>query len=121
MTFFDTCIWIELVAANPPVTPKEIKQASLASEILKKVLQDQDQIITCREQLLEIISAVQKYKMREYNRSCKNNSTVGAGNLKEFRQTTFFTQTQNLCRQVCSDTVSYTHLPRPEIMAVRAT
>lgn len=103
MIFLDTCIWIELVAAKSPVTPQEIKQASLAGELIKKISEEHEVIVTCREQLLEIISAVQKYKMREYNRLCKDTSVSGVGNIKEFRETEKFKETQELCRQVCDD------------------
>jgi len=103
MIFLDTCIWIELVAAKNPTTPKDIRQATLASELIASINQQNEKIITCKEQLLEIISAIQKYKMREYNRSCKDSSISGVGNLKEFRETDAFNQVQELCRQAYED------------------
>ncbi len=70
MVFFDTCVWIELCSVKTPESENEKKQASAASKLLLDMSSD-EVIITCKEQLLEIISAVQKVKMREYNKKCK--------------------------------------------------
>ena len=103
MIFLDTCIWIELVAARGPVTEKEIRQATLASNLINEIGEKQEKIITCREQILEIISAIEKYKMREYNRNCSGTGTAKVGQLKEFRKTEAFGETQELCQQACDD------------------
>ncbi|MBS5510174.1 MAG: type II toxin-antitoxin system VapC family toxin [Clostridium sp.] len=103
MIFLDTCIWIELVAAKAPETPKEIKQASLASTLWSSVSQQHETVVTCKEQLIEIISAIQKYKMREHNRTCKNNAQKGVSNLKEFRATVQFQAAKALCKQAFDD------------------
>lgn len=103
MVFFDTCIWIELCAATTPITPKERRQASVASSLLSDVQRRGDNIVTCREQLFEIVSAIQKVKMKEHNKICKQNSVNGVGQLKEFKATQEFVVTQNLCRQAIQD------------------
>lgn len=103
MVFFDTCIWIELCAATTPITPEQIRQATAAGNLLNQIQGADETIVTCAEQLLEVISAVQKVKMREYNKVCKQNSTNGVGQLKEFKKTPDFRQTQNLCKQAVED------------------
>lgn len=103
MTFFDTCIWIELLAANAPETEKDRRQATYASDLLNQTLENKEIVVTCAEQILEIFSAVQKYKMKEYNRTCKATQAHGVGNLKEFRQTQMFGDVQKVCRQVYED------------------
>ena len=103
MIFLDTCIWIELVAAKTPVTQNDINQAIMASELLSDIREKQEKIITCREQILEIISAIEKNKMREYNRERKESGMSGVGQLKEFRCTAAFRDVQELCEQACED------------------
>ena len=68
MIFLDTCIWIELLGVHSPQESHEIRQAQAASNLLETVLEESEQIITCREQLLEIINAIQKVTMRTVNR-----------------------------------------------------
>lgn len=101
--FFDTCIWLELCVAKSPETHHEIRQAEKAGNLLAKALKDNCKIVTCNEQLLEIFSAVVKYKMREYNRACKSNNMRGVGSLKDFRDTDAFPNVQALCKTVFQD------------------
>ena len=68
MIFLDTCIWIELLGVHSPQESHEIRQAQAASNLLETVLEESEQIITCREQLLEIINAIQKVTKRTVNR-----------------------------------------------------
>lgn len=74
MVFLDTCIWIELCSVRTPVKPNEIRQANEAGRLLTNLLNTKEEIVTFNEQLLEIVSAVQKVKMREYNNLCKGGS-----------------------------------------------
>lgn len=53
-------------------------------------------IVTCNEQLLEIISAVEKIKMKEYNRLAKANGIAGCNNIKDFRTREDFASVQQL-------------------------
>ena len=53
-----------------------IRQANIASTLLQKLMNEDKTIVTCNEQLLEIISAVEKIKMKEYNRLAKANLVV---------------------------------------------
>lgn len=103
MIFFDTNIWIELLAVRTPEKEHEIKQARLASNLLKDVLSSKCKIFTCKEQLIEIIIAVQKIKQKEYNQHTKENGSKGVGSLKEFRKTNEFAQAQALCATICND------------------
>lgn len=99
MVFFDTCIWIELCCTTVPQNASQKVQAQKASQLLTDVLQKNEQIVTCNEQLLEIISAIQKVKMRAYNKSNK----PGVGQLKEYRATPDFVSAQKLCTQAVAD------------------
>ena len=103
MVFLDTCIWIELCGVKAPVTPHEIRQTQLASTLLQKLMQQNEQIVTCNEQLLEIISAVEKIKLKEYNRLAKGNGQSGCGDLKSFRSKSEFLNAKQLCNTVVTD------------------
>lgn len=103
MIFLDTCIWIELCGARTPVSEQERRQARAASNLLTECIRSHQKIITCKEQLLEIINAIQKAKMREYNRECRNRTEKGVGNVKEFRMTEAFSNVEPFCRQVYDD------------------
>lgn len=107
MVFFDTCIWIELCSVKSPTKSHEIRQAQAASSLLQQSIQNNEQIVTCDEQLLEIVSAVQKIKLKEYNREAKNKGIPGCGNVKEFRTKESFSDTQNLCREVVEDVLYF--------------
>ncbi|OUN20020.1 PIN domain-containing protein [Pseudoflavonifractor sp. An85] len=99
MVFFDTCIWIELCCTMVPSNPTQQAQAQKASQLLANVQQQNEQIVTCNEQLIEVISAIQKVKMREYNKISK----PGVGNLKEYRNTSDFASAKALCAQAVAD------------------
>lgn len=103
MVFLDTCIWIELCGVKSPATPKEIKQAKIASTLLRKLMTGKEKIVTCDEQLIEIISAVEKIKMKEFNRNAKKAGTKGCGALKEFRNKEEFSSAKQLCVTVVND------------------
>ena len=103
MVFLDTCIWIELCGVKSPVTSNEQRQAQIASALLQKLMSDNEKIVTCDEQLLEIISAVEKIKMKEYNRTAKAGGKTGCGNIKEFRSTSSFSLAKSLCKTVVED------------------
>lgn len=103
MVFLDTCIWIELCGVKSPVTEREKRQAILASTLLQNIMQRSEQIVTCDEQLIEIISAVEKIKMNEYNRITKKNKGKACGNIKEYRSKTEFLTTKELCDSVIKD------------------
>lgn len=103
MVFLDTCIWIELCGVKSPVTSNEQRQAKIASSLLQRLMSDNEKIVTCDEQLLEIISAVEKIKMRENNRNAKAGGKTGCGNIKEFRGTRGFLSAKALCKAVVED------------------
>lgn len=104
MVFLDTCVWIELCGVKSPVTVNEIRQANQASSLLQNLLNSNEVIVTCNEQLLEIISAVEKIKLKEYNRNAKNNGITGCGNIKEFRaRPSDFQNAKLLCQSVIED------------------
>lgn len=103
MIFLDTCVWIELCCVTAPKSPSQVQRAQAASNILAVAQQEHEEIITCAEQLLEVISAIQKIKMRTYNQGCANTSNSKVGNLKEYRSTADFKITQQLCEQTIED------------------
>lgn len=103
MVFLDTCIWIELCGVKSPVKPNEIRQANIASALLQRLMASKEKIVTCNEQLLEIISAVEKIKLKEYNRLAKKTGASGCGDLKSFRNTGDFWSAKQLCSTVIAD------------------
>lgn len=103
MVFLDTCIWIELCGVKTPTKEHEKRQAQLASDLLHKLLFQREKIVTCNEQLVEIISAVEKIKLKEYNRNARNNGLAGSGDLKDFRSKTEFLDAKRLCESIVTD------------------
>ena len=103
MVFFDTCIWIELFGVRTPVTQSEQRRATLASALLQQMINNSEKIVTCKEQLIEIISAIQKIKLKECSKSRKANNQSGVGDLKEFRSVPEYVQTKQLCITVVND------------------
>lgn len=69
MVFLDTCVWIELMAVSTPTEQSEIERAQRVTTMFSKFQSEGEEIVTCSEQLMEIISAVQKVKQKEYNRN----------------------------------------------------
>lgn len=107
MIFFDTCVWIELFGVKTPRKDREKRRAMATSAVFQAILQSDEQIVTCKEQLLEIISAIQKVKMKQYNREQKAKGLTGVGDLKAFRATNSFADTKELCEMVISDVLFF--------------
>ena len=63
MIFFDTCLWIELLGVHTPVEQHEINQAKAATELLEGI-QEEESIVTCREQLIELIKSIEKISLK---------------------------------------------------------
>ncbi|MDD3168593.1 MAG: PIN domain-containing protein [Eubacteriales bacterium] len=110
MVFFDTCVWFELTGVKSPTTPTEIRQATVASALMKKILKDNIVIVTCKEQLVEVISSVQKAKMKEYNATAKKNGGKGVGDIKSYRKVPEFQTAKQLCSQVIKDVINFSKL-----------
>lgn len=103
MIFLDTCVWIELLGVRTPVKPHEIRQATAASKLLNELLGQEETIVTCKEQLIELITAIEKVTMRSASRIRKDNNLPGINNLKEFRILEEFQGTKELCETVLDD------------------
>lgn len=103
MIFLDTCVWIELLGVRTPVEPHEVRQARAASALLSKTLAGNETILTCKEQMLELISAIEKVTMRTVNKTRKQNQQPRAGSLKKFRMFQEFQATKELCAVVIAD------------------
>ena len=82
MIFLDTCVWFELLGVRTPVKPHEVQQATAASELLNRILGEKEKIITCKEQLIELVSAIEKVTMKTVSRERKNNNLPGVGEFK---------------------------------------
>ena len=102
MVFLDTNIWIELLAVSTPKEEYQIKQAQAASNLLKKLQTTQQQIMTCKEQLVELIHAVMKIQMSRFNRLRKERGLQGVGGLKQFRKSDEFHTAKEICKQACA-------------------
>lgn len=103
MIFLDTCVWIELLGVRTPVKEHEKRQAIAASKLLDEVIKSKEKVVTCKEQLIELVSAIEKVTMRTVNRERKENNLSGIGNLKEFRKLPEFQNTKRLCEAILSD------------------
>ncbi len=103
MIFLDTCVWIELLGVRTPVKQHEIIQAKAATYLLEKMIPDKKNIITCKEQILELVSSIEKVTMRTVNKTRKQNKKPGISNLKEFRMLQEFQATKELCKEVIDD------------------
>lgn len=77
MIFLDTNIWIELVVARTPVTEHEKNQAKKSGELLQAIWQKGEVVVTCKEQLLEIINAVEKVKKKRSKQKKKREQFRG--------------------------------------------
>ncbi len=103
MIFLDTCVWMELMGVRTPTQPHERRQAIEATRLFQKILKSDEIIVTCNEQLLELITAIQKVTMKTVNRERKEKNDPGVGNLKEFRTLSEFQKTKILCETVIND------------------
>lgn len=110
MVFLDTCVWIELMAVSTPKEQSEIERAQRVTTMFSKFQSEGEEIVTCSEQLMEIISAVQKVKQKEYNRNQRKKTASGVGNIKEFRKTTEFINVQNLCKSIIRDVLVFSKI-----------
>lgn len=77
MIFLDTCIWIELLGVRTPVKSHEIQQAKAASELLGNIIANNQTIVTCKEQLIELVSAIEKSWWKVSVKNEKLNSSQG--------------------------------------------
>lgn len=109
MTFLDTCVWLEVCATALPSSPADTSRVQIASALLARLQASGEIIITCEEQLVEIIQAVQKSKLREFNR-LRRDGQHGVGNLKTFRRMPEFQNAKELCEQVVSDVETLSQL-----------
>lgn len=100
MIFLDTNVWFELLANCSPKQPHSIQQAQLASSFIKN---NKEEIVTCKEQLVEMIRAIAKRKRREYSDAQKAAGNSGVGSVKEFRKKEEFSRVITLCKSVCED------------------
>ena len=100
MIFLDTNVWFELLANCSPKQPHSIQQAQLASAFIKS---NKEEIVTCKEQLVEMFRAIALRKIKEYSNAQKAIGSKGIGSVKEFRKKKEFSQVITLCKSVCAD------------------
>ena len=103
MIFLDTNIWFELLAVRTPIKNNEINQARAASLLLNSIQQNNEKIITCKEQLFELIKLIEKVKLKEVNKNRKANNQKGFEKPKDFRKSIEFSDTQKLCISIIKD------------------
>jgi predicted nucleic acid-binding protein len=103
MIFLDTCIWFELLGVRTPQKGHEERQAAKASALLDSLIEEHKTIVTCKEQMIELISTIEKTTMKSVSKERKANGLSGVGNLKEFRQCSEFSNTKELCETVIED------------------
>lgn len=103
MIFLDTCVWVELLGVSTPVKPHEVRRATAVSQLLNDAIQNQKTIVTCKEQMVELVNAIEKVTMRSVNKARKDNNLPGVGSVKEFRTLREFQNTKELCKSVIED------------------
>lgn len=103
MVFFDTCVWMELLAVRTPVTSTDVAQALAASQILTQVLADHEQIVSCKEQFVEIIKTVEKVKLKEINGKRRQAEKPTIAKLKDLRFAEEFTAVQDFYLSILDD------------------
>lgn len=100
MIFLDTNIWISLLALGNPEKEHEKLQMCKASQFIKD---NKETIITCKEQQIELINAIQKAKKNQFNKKLKSEGKKGIGSVKEFRQYDEFKDTVSICNNAYED------------------
>ena len=86
MVFFDTCVWIELCCAATPVDAAQRAKAQKAATLISNAIADGEAIVTCKEQLIEIISAVMKVKCGSIIKLAKLMLKLALGILKNIEK-----------------------------------
>ena len=82
-------------------------QIQKASKFLET---NKDTIITCREQQIELINSILKYKRKECNRKLKESGQKGIGSVKEFRHYEEFNQAVDLCKMIYNDMLNFAQI-----------
>lgn len=102
MIFLDTCVWFELLGVRTPEKEYEKMQTKIASNLLKKIMNSEKKIITCKEQILELITATENAKRKEYNKNVEDGQKK-VGSNKEFRKKAEFASVKELCKSIVDD------------------
>lgn len=103
MIFLDTCVWFELLGVRTPEKAHEIEQAQKASGLFAAIQNRHEEIVTCQEQLIELIKSIEKATMRSASANRKQQGLSGYGRLKEFRGSEDYNNTKVLCASVIED------------------
>lgn len=103
MNFLDTCIWLELCAISNPTDQKGLNRLTKVSNLYAKLLRNKADIVTMKIQLIEVINAILKAKMKEYNKKQKAIGEKGVGQLKDYRKTNDYESALILCRSTVLD------------------
>lgn len=101
MIFLDTNIWMNLLVITISDKDYENIQIQKASKFLET---NKDTIITCREQQIELINSILKYKRKECNRKLKESGQKGIGSVKEFNQAV------DLCKMIYNDMLNFAQI-----------
>jgi predicted nucleic acid-binding protein len=107
LIFLDTNIWMNLLVITISDKDYENIQIQKASKFLET---NKDTIITCREQQIELINSILKYKRKECNRKLKESGQKGIGSVKEFRHYEEFNQAVDLCKMIYNDMLNFAQI-----------
>lgn len=100
MIFVDTNIWMEAFALSNPKKDKDKDKAKRATNFLKN---NTDEIVTCKEQIIELVNAIQKAKREEFSDKHKELTGKGIGYIKDFRRFEEFNDVIAVCKNVYTD------------------
>lgn len=99
--FFDTCIWIELYALSTSGSTNK-KRFKVISELYNNILNSKEEIVSCLQQIYELIQTIIKKKMDQYNKS-RPKGNKGVGNFREYRKTEDYKLTLKLVKMIITE------------------
>lgn len=107
MIFVDTNIWMEAIAFNNPDNDSDKEKVIKATNFLRD---NAGKIITCKEQMIEFINAIQKAKRKEFSKQHKKATGVGIKDIKDFRRYSEYEDVVRLCKSCCNDMLEMAYL-----------
>lgn len=91
---------MEALALSNPKDERAKDKAARATNFLKS---NTDEIVTCKEQIIEFINAIQKAKRIEFSKNHKKLTGKGVEGIKDFRKFEEFNTVIVVCKTACAD------------------
>lgn len=110
MIFLDTCIWMELLVLSSPKTEIEKRKAIISTHLFANIIERNERIITCNEQLIELVKAIEKRKKEEVNKDRRKNGIKGLSSLKDFRSAEEYKEVKLICNVSVNTILSFSEI-----------